>query len=367
MLTHDKIQAVANQVRADAAARYQLLDEGLRKRVSVATYTAAAEGMFAMRLDDVQRLNGSLRLDADLLPVFARELESVMARVIEIPFPELRAASGDLFSFDSSHPYGAQSWTQYYTSTTGAAKAIAGHATDRPLVSAEGARVNHNFHSFALDYGWTYDELQAAALMPGFSLSDVLARGARRGHMQYANKAMLFGVPELSAPGLLVHPNVTQVLAADNGSGDTEWSEKQPDQIIADINLMINSVSEASLGVYQPNRVLLPRAQYDLIATTPRATFSDRTILEFVQGAHRGVSFEILNEMAAANSYGNLALDSAFVYNDAADFVQGVTAGSMFQSFSMQEKDLFYKIPCQSRIGGVRLVAPSSCLLMRGI
>lgn len=365
----DKIQSAANQVKADAASRYARLPSDVKATLTVDTYQAASERVFNMHLDalkaDAHKMVGAPRFDADLLPIFARELEYVFSTVVEQPYPELRAAMGQLFPVNQSIPEGASSWIQYFNGTTGVAKFVNGSGTDRPLASLEGARILRGLASCALDYAYSYDELQAAAMMPGMRLDPMLAEGARRGHMQLLNDVLLWGNGGLNMVGLVNHPNISQALAADNGSGSTFWSAKTPAQIIADVNGLINGQRARTLGVYPVNRVLLPQTEYMLIATTKLGVGDGNlTILDFLRNAHPGVSFEELLELDAGLSNGNLSESCALAYHDRV--VSGQTS-VLFRQFGVQQINLQFRVPCHSRIGGIKLDAPIAVSRLNGI
>lgn len=367
LIRTDKIQTEANRVRSDAAFRYARLPADVRAAMTCDTYQAASEATYNMHLDSLAHCPGvrAMRIDSDLLPVFARELEYVFSTIVEKPYPELRAAMGQLFPINTSIPEGAQSWIQYFSGTVGVAKFVAGQATDRPLATLEGVRILRGLNSCALDYAYSYDELQAASMMPGLRLDPMLAEAARRGHMQLLNDTMLWGAPNLNMVGIANHPNITQILAADNGSGSTFWANKTPAQIIADVNNVINGQRARTLGVYPVNRFLLPQLEYMRIATTKLGVGDGNlTILQFLQAAHPGVSFEELIELASENSKGNLTDAAALAYHDRV--VSGECA-TIFRQFGVQQINLQFRVPCHSRIGGVKLDAPVAVTRLNGI
>lgn len=366
MINADKIQTEANQVRSDAASRYRRLDAKMRETLPEKVYADAAVQVFEMHLDSLSRSTVA-RTDADLLPIFARELEYVFSNVVEQPYPELRAANGELFGLNMSIPEGASSWIQYLMGQTGVAKFVAALGTDRPLASLEGARITRDLQPCSLDYGYTYHELQAAARMPGMRLESSLASAARRGHMQLFNDTLLWGAPAIGIVGFVNHPNITQSLAADNGSGSTYWVDKTPDEIIADVNALLNTQSVLTKGIYRPNRLLLPEAEMLLIATTKLGVGDGTlTILDFLKKAHPGVSFEILLELDASFSGGNLGESCAVAYVDRSDVIEGV-ASMLFRQFSVQQNGLRFVVPCESKLGGVKLNAPISVSRLNGI
>lgn len=360
----DITQREANRVRQDALARFNHLSAEMRARLESATYANAAVKIFEMHLDGLMR---SARIDSDLLPIFARELEYVFSQVVEQEYPDLKAANGDLFPVRLSIPEGASTWTQYIVGETGVAKWTAHLGTDRNIVSLEGARIQRSLATYDLDYSYTYDELQAAAMMPGMRLETMMASAARRGHMQLLNDTILWGEPSLGIVGFLNHPNITQVVAADNGGGSTFWVDKTPDQIIADVNALINAQSVLTRGVYPVTDVRISQAEYLLISTTKLGIGDGTlTILDFIQRAHPSVRFDWMLELDARDSAGNLVENAMVAYTNRPEILSA-EGSYVFKQFGVQQEGLRFTVPCHSKIGGVRMVVPISVSLMNGI
>ena len=80
-----------------------------------------------------------------------------------------------------------------------------------------------------------------------------------------------FGDPAVGFRGFLNYTGVTVATAATGAGGYTTWSTKTGIEMVKDVNAALTKVWEDSKGVFLPNVVFLPLAQYSLIANTPMA------------------------------------------------------------------------------------------------
>ena len=77
-------------------------------------------------------------------------------------------------------------------------------------------------------------------------------------------------------------------MAVPNGAGGSPlWANKTPAEILADVNNAIVGAWSSTPQVELHDTVLLPVAQYGLIASTPRSTTSDTTIITYLQAEQR--------------------------------------------------------------------------------
>jgi len=80
-----------------------------------------------------------------------------------------------------------------------------------------------------------------------------------------------FGDPSVGFQGFLNYTGITVTTAANGAANDTEWTTKTGLEMVKDINDALTKVWTDSKGVFLPNVVFLPLAQYSLIANTPMA------------------------------------------------------------------------------------------------
>jgi hypothetical protein len=106
----------------------------------------------------------------------------------------------------------------------------------------------------------------------------------------------------LGDAGLINNPNVAGYTVAAGGSGSTRWSQKQPQEILADINNALNqtvqnSGYEAAEGM--ADHLLIPYTQFAYLTApmTIGGTSVTTSIIKYVEencvAAHHGVKFKI--------------------------------------------------------------------------
>lgn len=220
-----------------------------------------------------------ISLDANETFFFARELEYVKSKSYDIEFPEMKAFKHIPISTEAGE--GAQAITYAQFEETGFARVIESYADDLPRADIRGKEYTTQVKSIGVSYGYDIQEIRAA-LYVGRSLTQRQANAARRANDQKINRLAWFGDNTYRILGLVNNTNVpANFVSADGIGGTTQWVNKTPDQILADMNQLANSIPFVTKGVEMPNTLLLPIAQYTLIASTPRSSVSDTTILEY--------------------------------------------------------------------------------------
>ncbi len=315
-------------------------------------------------------LAGREKCDAQTLSYAARQLEYVYSKVYEEDFADLRMANGEIIPIDTSVPEGAKTFVYYLYSSAGVARFQSGYSTDLPLVHSSGAQVNGSVHVMEGAYAYSRQDLRSAR-MAGDSLDSRLAKAERRAHDELLQRTGLWGREDLGLPGLLNHPNITVSLSPANGAGSSRhWVDKTNDQVLDDIATLIDTPDELTFGKRQVNKVLFSRSIKNLLKRRRIADGSGDgflTLWKFIEGHYDGVSFEVLNELGANNSDGNLAEDAAFAYVSGDSDLASLVVPMSFTQYGVQEKDNMFKVPCESSTGGVKMPEPVICNRMDNI
>ena len=122
-----------------------------------------------------------------------------------------------------------------------------------------------------------------------------------------------------------------------------------------DMNAIINEVSNNTNGVEMPDTVLLAPAVYDLLESTPKSQYSDRTILEFLRGAHPEVTrWMKIGELKGA---GTGATDMVIAGVFRPEYIRQENP-VRFEQLPVQYRNLEYVVPCVSRTLGVTINVP---------
>lgn len=309
-----------------------------------------------------------VNLDAGETLFFSRELESRKAKTYDVIKSPLKAF--ELFPVDSSAGAGAESIAYEQYDITGMAKIIANYADDLPRADVKGKEFVGKIKSVGNSYGYSVQEIRAAQ-MAGKGLAQRKADAAARTQRETWNKIAFYGDADNGLPGLLTNPNIPASSASNGAAGTPQWSTKTATEILADLNALANTIVSSTNGAEQPDTVILPVDQYTLIASTPRSTTSDTTILEYFLTNNPFItSVEWANEMGsvqlAANGVTDFTGNVAFAYRKSAD-VLTLEMPQMFEQFPPQERGLEFVIPCHSRIAGVLVYYPLACRFLDSI
>lgn len=307
-----------------------------------------------------------VNLDADQTVFFKRQLELIKPQTYDVKYPSLLATT--VFPVSNEAGPGAETITYEQFDTVGVMKFISDYADDLPRSDVKGKQFSIIVQSLGGSYGWSIQEVRAAAYARR-NLNAMRAAASRRSNDQMVNRIGWFAdgsAQWAGLTGILYHPNTTK-SAAPTGS----WiASATADQIIGDVNFAINAVPDLTNGVEVIDTVLLPQLEYSHIASTPRSNVSDTTILEFLQRVHRGVSFDRINELKAVNPNPRTAAGPAvnlmLCYRRSPNHLQ-FELPVIFEQFPAQERNLSYIVPTHSRNAGMNIYYPLSVHQIDGI
>ena len=120
-----------------------------------------------------------------------------------------------------------------------------------------------------------------------------------------------------------------------------------------------NNIVTTTKEVEQPDTMLLPLAQYGLIATTPMSptNASNVTILEFFLRTNPYI--KMVEPWYALTGAGAGGFDRMVVYRRDPDALMLVIPQE-FEQFPPQQRGLEFLVPCHARCGGVQTPYPLS-------
>ncbi len=310
----------------------------------------------------VEKVNwDAYNMDANEGVIFARQLEYVESRVYEVKYPTLKAR--ELFPVDYSVPTGAETFTYRMYDHQGAFNLITNYSDDFRRVNTTGTETTGKVHSFGAAVEYTVQDLRAAA-MAGLPLQDHEMRAARRASEQKLDDIVLNGEANGNLFGIMTHPNIPNAAVPAGASTDTEWSEKTPDEILADMNDIVSDMIDTTNGVEAPDTLILPHAQYELINNTARSSTSDTTILQFFLRNNAHISrVEPWYKLKGA---GTGSTDVMIAYRNDPEVAE-IVIPQEFEMFPPQPKNMAFNIPCHARFGGVRVRYPLAFSIRRGI
>ena len=328
------------------------------------TITTADNVTLAMDAGVLMAMNTGF-VDADGAFFFQRQLEHIKAKSYDVRYANLKARS--LFPVSNEGGHGITTITYRTYDQSGSAKIINAYADDLPRADVAGKETIIPVRSVGTSYGYNIDEIQSSQLT-GAGLDQRRANAASRSVEQTVNDVAFYGDDDSGLPGLFNNPNIPTGNVVDPGAG-SEWVNKQPDEILFDINDIFADVFETTMMVESANTLLLPPAQWSYIMSTPRSEMSETTIgMYIVQNSPYLNSLEDiipLNECSAAHNP-TLTEDAMVVYDRDPDKLQ-LEIPVELEMLPVQQKNLEFIVPGRARLAGLNIYYPLSLSIATGI
>lgn len=166
----------------------------------------------------------------------------------------------------------------------GKAKFVSGKAKDIPFVKTTRELKSHDFLMIAAGWEWSIEEVERAQLLGENVRNDDAMAGERAVQFKLYDVAML-GDTEVGWTGFANDPNVPSASAAATGTGSsTRWVDKTVDNILADINEGLRTVSRQSDEIELADTVRLPPEAFaDIQFRRLGAGDGTMTVLQYVQ------------------------------------------------------------------------------------
>lgn len=236
-------------------------------------------------------------------------------------------------------------------------------------ISADIAKIPHQLRPWAMEMKYSILELESAAKL-GRPIDNQKYEGLVLKHQMDIDEQVYVGDSTTGDTGLLNNSLVTNVQNVPTGvSGSTNWSQKTPDEILADVNLFLTSVWAASAWAVMPTRLLLPPAQFGYISTQKVSNAGNVSILKYIQENNllttsgRG-SLEILpvKWLIGAGVGGTLGttgtVDRAVVYTKEKNRIRFPM--TLLQRTPVQYDSIYHKTTYFCRLGAVEAVYPET-------
>lgn len=151
------------------------------------------------------------------------------------------------------------------------------------------AKITHPLRAWATEVKYTILELEAAALV-GRPIDQQKFFGMQLKHQMDIDAQVYVGDPAFGDKGLLNADTapansgqVTNVSTAANGAaGSPLWTQKSPDEILADVNSLLNSTWENAGYAFPPDRLLLSPSNYSYISTIRIGEAGQYSVLKYL-------------------------------------------------------------------------------------
>lgn len=316
------------------------------------------------RLPEVQRMYPQLSHDAQTgLAFLLSQLTHIESKTYEVLYKDI--TYNQLIPISNEAGEGATSVTYFYMDGRAVAEFVGSKSLDVPIAEVGSEKVTVPVELGATGYEYSNEELRQAQLLR-VPLTERKASMSRRAFEELAQTTAMTGNTTHNLPGFINNTNVTAATVVDPGSG-TEWVNKTPNQIIFDINDFMGDIFVDSLQLERANMLLLPTAQWNYIAGTPRSDNSDTTILQWIASNSPYLSsvsdIVPVTELAGAGAGGT---DRMMAYTKDIDKVV-MHIPMPLKYYPPQAKGRGWEVPGEFKIGGIEFRYPGSARYADGI
>ena len=294
----------------------------------------------------------------------AIEQEVYAIRYADIQYPSLVPVD------TSAYPW-ARTVTYFTTDGAGQADWMNDNASDMPFAEVAHTKYETTVEAAKIGYRFTLEEVNQAMMIPGMNLTSDKAAAAKRAAEELVERVVISGDARKGFLGL-VNQTVVPQTAVPNGPTNNSplWAQKVPGEILADVNNSLVGAWSATQQVELHDTVLLPVAQYGLIAGTPRSTNADTTILSYLQqnniytaSTGKPLTIRTVRQLAGAGAGGTNRMITYRRDPQVLKFHMPMP----HQFFPPQQRMLEFIVPGMMRLGGLDVRLPKGISYNDGI
>lgn len=159
---------------------------------------------------------------------------------------------------------------------------LSAETTAIPGVSVTGQKIALPIRLAGREVSYTSIELDRSQ-KTGQSIDVLKVNALNQLYNMNVDQMVYVGDVGVGATGLLNNAGITVSTAANGAAGTATWATKTPDEILADVNSLLESVWQS--GVYDvcPNKLLLPPLQYSFLCSQKVSSAGNVSILKFLK------------------------------------------------------------------------------------
>jgi hypothetical protein len=230
-------------------------------------------------------------------------------------------------------------------------------------------KVPHPLIPWALELKYTIMELESAAKL-GRPIDQQKFQALQQKHQMDIDEQVYIGDTTMTnagaaVTGLINSTSVTpQPVVASAVTGSTKWSQKSPDEILADFNTALTTTWANSAWAVLPSRALIPPAQFGLLSTQKVSQAGNISTLKYIQennvltasGQGKLDIFPLKWCIGAGQggTIGTVGVDRMVIYTKDQERVRFPM--TMLQRTPVQYDGLFHKTTYFCRLGQVEVV-----------
>ncbi len=251
----------------------------------------------------------------------------------------------------------------------GNGKAWIGKATDQIQgISVDIAKKTNPLTPYGIELKYTVLELESAARI-GRPIDAQKYSAMQLKYQMDVDEQVYIGDTPAGFTGLVNSSLVTPTNLPAGASGQTFWADKNPDEILADVNYMLTTVWANSAWAVVPSNLLLPPEQFGQISTQKVSEAGNVSVLKYIEENNllattgKGkLKIEALKWLVGAAQGGTIGTengkDRAVVYTKDKDRVRFPM--TLLQGTPIQYDSIYHKRTYFCRLGVVEVVYPQT-------
>lgn len=291
------------------------------------------------------------------------QLHRIEAEVYMTKYPSFDITQ--FMSVDSSGDMWDVGTLVYSMDNVGQAQFLAGGAFDMPYASTQMSQATRNFHLAGIGYEWNTQELQRAAKLGRALPSDKAQAAVMAADRFIYGIAMTgknpAGTSEKGWTGFTNNGSAPAAQVANDGTSSSRlWTAKTPDQILRDINSAITLVETGTGETFIADTLVLPTTAYDYIATTPRASGSDMTILSYLKANNTAGTGLAIKKSRALETAGTSTSTRLVAYANNPQVIKFHLPGPHQFLPAFQKASMVYEVAGIMNVGGCEVRVPKA-------
>lgn len=292
-----------------------------------------------------------MREDATIF--FARQLDYVRSQVLTRETARMRWM--EMVPVSNEVPAWAETVTTRTFSEVGMAKIIANYADDLPRADVAGVETTTKVKDVGDSYGYNVAEMRASEAT-GANLPTRKANAARKAVEVKMGQLAMSGEANYNIFGLLNHPNIGTTVIVGG------WAAATAAAIMADLETVVNAVTNQSNGVHQVTRIAMALTSYSLLSTKYIVDGGGKSVLTAFRENHPEITLIGVPELNAASAGSNTLIASEF---DADNYSFEMPMG--FTQLPAQARNLELVVPCLARVAGLQVYYPLALTKSTGL
>lgn len=260
----------------------------------------------------------------------------------------------------------------YASTGNGEQSLIFDNANDIPVIQADYGKTVSRVFNFAQYMRIPYIQKQKFQQI-ALNIEDTLNKGVHLLFDKFCDQNVYLGFTKVASTGLINNANVTRVTADPHTAlgSDTEWENKDADEILADINDNLtavwaaNDMSEDAI----PNHILIPPEQFGSIVTRKVGVTGDKSIMTYIEEnniVNKQGKKLVISPCKYCNGAGTGSSDRMVIYINEESKIR-FHQTSPLHRLATETKDLSFNTPYVAQVSEVEFLYPTTVRYVDGI